>query len=80
MLAPIPGLILVDLVRFERAMVRIHRLGGRITLEHAATVARQTDPMISLAVAEEFARLDAAWIVAAGADRLVPRHLLVVPR
>lgn len=79
MLAPIPGFSLVDLVRFERHLVRIHRLGGRVTLEYAATVARQTDPMISLAVAEQFAGIDPAWVAAAGADRLVPRPLTVVP-
>ena len=80
MLAPIPGLRLVDLVRLERAMVSIHRHGVRTTLEHAAAVARLTDPMISLTLAEDFARLEPAWLTASGADRLIPRHLVAVPR
>jgi hypothetical protein len=79
MLAPIPGYSPLDLIRFERNMYCIYSLGSRTTLEYGAAVARLTDPMISLGVAERFACLDPTWIVAAGADRSLRPRLVVVP-
>lgn len=79
MLAPISGYSLLDLIRFERSMACIHGLGSRTTAEYAAEVARQTNPRVALAVAEEFARLSRAQIAAAGADRPLPRSLVVLP-
>lgn len=79
MFAPISGLSLLDLIRFERSMACIHGLGSRTTAEYAAAVARRTNPVVALALAEEFVRLSRAQIVAAGADRPLPRQLVEVP-
>jgi hypothetical protein len=60
-------------------MQRVHRFGARTTSELGVDLARQTDPVIVLAVLEQYAGLTPERIVAAGADRLVPRCLALVP-
>jgi hypothetical protein len=65
--------------RIHAGMQRVHRFGIRTTSELGIDLARQTDPEIVLAVLEQYAGLTPESIVAAGADRLVPRCLALVP-
>lgn len=67
------------LLRINSAADRVHALGCRVSTEAWAQIARgPTGPDAVLQLLTDFARLTPQQLVAAGADRPIPRLLEVV--
>jgi hypothetical protein len=70
----------LDLLRIHRLAAHLHRLGARPTGELLTELAAgPIGPVPVLATLERYRLLTPQQVVAAGADRMVPRHLVLVP-
>lgn len=68
-------------VRFQRQVVRLHKLGPRAVAEALAEIGRRaTVRNVVDVVVDEFAALDYNAIRAAGGDRFAPCPLMLAPK
>jgi hypothetical protein len=75
----IPRVTWAQMHRIHAGMQRVHKFGIRATSEFGVDLAEQTDPATVLAVLDQYGCLTPERIVAAGANRMMPRRLALVP-
>jgi hypothetical protein len=63
----------------QRNAMKVHQLGGRVFLELLLEIGSEHDIIADVfARLEDYAELTPAMVRAAGADRMVPRRLVLV--